>query len=257
MKMKNRVFADGQHRLKAVLKKTETREQYFSRLEQANQLFWAQPKSKRAVIIAKDVLACIRVGKVKASVGFEPELTLSASAAAEAELQEERGSAQPVLLDEDTKCEACALGNMMFCHVARGNEFPGNQLDIHQSVYGGSPYGQISTDGEDILEKLSAHFKKKDLAMIETAYEGLSSFIYLFEHGDGCYHDQDYIKSTRYLENLNTILKARFGRYSNELLAALMLNVIHTKGSFDPSWFPTKSEIATALGRKRLPNASA
>lgn len=153
-------------------------------------------KAEKRVAIAKDVIKQIRAGKLraKAANGYICPTTPAASVC----LVAFSGSDLPLTKgDVDAlqgSCEVCALGSMVLSRIRKFNSVVGDQLTPDGDVYEENAYGCLG----DI-------FTSNQLEAIEAVFEGYDYTEWREEH----YND-------------------------NDLLLAIMQNIVDNNGKFKP-----------------------
>lgn len=137
------------------------------RIARSNGAFARMTPAQKRVQIAKDVLAQMELGRVRAKKGTYFDLGAKAEKAfaklysnvPETELQE--------VLKETQKCNVCAIGAAFLCTVERVDKFKLSNLS----------WGTLNNGDEEMREYLDENsvFTKEHLAILEGAFEGWES----------------------------------------------------------------------------------
>lgn len=171
--------------------------------------FNSLPKAEQRVLIAKDVIAQINIGKYKANTGnYIQDLKVSNSI-----LNKDARKH----INEIKSCEVCALGGCLISAVKFKNTLTVNQLkDLHDVLNDRiSPQGKLIT----------SVFTKKQLQMIETAFEkGFSLWA-------DAINDDNYLTGDVY--DKCTEFGYKYDKDKDRLLA-IMKNIVTNKGTFKP-----------------------
>ena len=123
-------------------------------------------KAEKRVAVAKDVLARIKTKNITPVSG-----TFFCSKT------QPEGSIKNEL--KNNKCGACAKGSLFLSFIGFTNKFNFNDFDIKTSSFGDyidDKFKYFVTRGEELnsdeMKRLSVLFSRKQLSVIETAYEG-------------------------------------------------------------------------------------
>lgn len=203
-------------------KKPLTKAQKLKReIAKRNKLFAAASAAEKRVLIAKDVIAQIKLGRYKAyaQTWVRPEVRVNGSPRTYINLSLEFGPDAPVrelfLNKKIASCECCALGAMfMSCTLYNNNQttkdFEDETIWFDERVEG---YDGGFSNG------LNKFFSSDQLMLIESAFEG----------GDGAFNvpvDQAKKKSVLAWHDSLPDDKKR--------LVAIMENIIENNGTFKP-----------------------
>ena len=184
------------------------------------------PKNKKAILVVKDVLEQIRIGRYIPTNGRYLDDQLMKISSSE-DIQSN--------FEKINNCEACALGTMLLSCTHLGNKLTFG--DIKMRNLGGN-------NSNKIKEFFLSIFDAKQLLLIETAFESYSG--YLPEADDENY---DFIYNEIYTKYGSDILGEKLTReecndcnefylkYSEdkERLIAICNNIINNNGIFLPS----------------------
>ena len=179
-----------------------------------------QPKAKmtaaqrrKAVEIARDVIAQLRLTRIVASPGNyliindrNPESSLYLL-----DNEPYNGSFKDALKKhKQITCEVCAIGSVYIGYINRFNNVTTDQAR--------------ETDRLDMLQTLSKIFTEDQLCLMEAAFEG--SWVYEASWFQALDNNSRY--------NFNSLIDDYYRKYltANELLRAIMLNVIRHNGEF-------------------------
>lgn len=185
-----------------------------------NRMFATLPSEKQRVIIAKDVLKWLRLGKLVPIKQSYLELP--------AEVQAEG-------VVNGYSCQACALGGIFACFVERG--LAGGKINMYEG-------------GDRIRGGLSPYFDAEQLGLIEISYEGpwrssapdddygAPSAAYAVAGCSERFDGEPTGKSpaVRAAERFNNGVRNKRTRMEN-----IMHNIIKHKGTFVPEDRPSKT----------------
>lgn len=184
-----------------------------------NQRFKEATAAEKRVIIAKDVIAQIKLGRIKPKNGSY----LFSKRIPENKLRQDVQSNF-----DELSCKACALGSMLVCMVKSTNnakfyDLVGNSANNHDAV------------NKELWGRLIRYFGKKQLALIEAVFEG---WVYdkdaIFTKGK--MDDFGYDISRKQMNLVNAGNKRGvFPKPAEKRLVAIMKNVIRNKGEFKPA----------------------
>jgi hypothetical protein len=177
-----------------------------AKIKRENAKFKACTKAEKRVMIAKDVLAQLKSGRINPESGVFVEL----GHAIAAKLNQ---------IDEDTRdgiqlqdfllsvpvCNTCALGAMFVCTVERANK-------ISLSESGFTDFG--GAEPEELLEYMGRYFSASQLKLIEVA----------FEHGTG-YFGHGPQEAREWSSEYTT---------DTDAMRAIMQNIVDNDGTFKP-----------------------
>jgi hypothetical protein len=174
-------------------------------IEKRNKAFHKLSNRKQRVAIAEDVLQQLKLKKYKAETGiYVYSRELHNLRYDDEATQPGTFDLQKTLLGDTPQCDVCGLG-AAFCSLAR----LGNNVTLDDA------------DSDSIHRTLTPIFGKKQVAMIENAFEGKT----INEHAG--YELSD--RKTRATE-------AFYNKYDNDKdrLKAIFKNVIKNDGTFKP-----------------------
>lgn len=163
------------------------------------------PEQKR-VAIAKDTLKWLNKGKIRAKRGA----VMSFDGIKKGQNLKE------VLCKLNTPCEVCQRGGLLYSYVRRVNDFKTPAVSDHWSI--NKPYlSGVADQRSSINKKLQEVFPKRQLALIERAFEGT--------------YNEQYLSSDEI--DLADIF---YGIYDSptERFRAILNNIIKNKGEFKP-----------------------
>lgn len=165
-----------------------------------NQKFNGATKAEKRVIIAKDVLKQLKAKKIKAErfTYLDENFTTDY---AEEDMRE-------ALNKTEEPCSACGVGSLCIALVLRENDF---KVPCGINVLGA------------ILKKLTKYFSMKQLALIETAFEGKTRDIH------------DMVEEKLPLSIIYRAETFTRGCFTvEEMLIKIMKNIIKNEGTFKP-----------------------
>lgn len=170
--------------------------------------FWRLPKAGRAVLVAKDILKWIKVGKILSTKGYYIYTSLSV---------EEREIPLKGNIEKIPACSVCELGA---CTLAIGNL--GNNLTLNEVSDVGDWYStEPLTKAQKLLMKV---FSKQDIKMIEACFEGNEGHV-----------AKQKLRIRTSPEELKIARKyARVFRGQTKRMKAISRNIIRNKGKFIP-----------------------
>lgn len=179
--------------------------------KEKNAKFIALPQNKKAILVAKDVIAQIDAKKYEATCGtyFEADdLSLGNF--------KDSQSVQTILLSENAPaCECCAIGSIMYSTIRNQNK-----VSVKALKYG--------SGGTFAKSKAKGIFSNHQLELIETA----------FEKEVIATHNKQLSTNSIFPTPTDLARKAiKFGKRfknSNNRLKAIMVNIIENKGEFIP-----------------------
>lgn len=162
--------------------------------------FDKKTKAQQRVIIAKDVILRISLGKIKPKTRVFCRLPNIFKG-------EENYDLKSFVLSKTRSCEACAKGGLFMSFVGINNNF------TRQGHY------LSSCMDSDSMKALSTIFSKKQLAMIETAFEKTTSF--------------GTSDTSSYEDDKSEAFGAKYDS-PKKRLKAIMQNIVKNKGTFKP-----------------------
>lgn len=187
-----------------------------STMSDRNKKFWALPKEKQIVAIAKDVLKWLGTNKIKATTGTYLSTRFKSKINA-------KGLQLDKALEKVSSCNVCGIGACFFSMVALGNNISSEKAFVTKwneevdVLYQGQ-----SIDDFEMRPLLRKAFRPSQLTLIECA----------FERNDTLTDSKDRTN------NKEIISKAiSFGgkfKAAKSRLAAIMQNIIKNKGEFKP-----------------------
>lgn len=169
----------------------------------ANVEFARMTASEKRVAIAKDVIAWLNTGKIKASPGTYLEVTKAVS-------DEATGDTVGI-----QKCNACALGAVFACAVEKVPT-----INLADAEEWGNEYAP-----EKMQELLSPYFSTEQLYTIENAFERA---VVSGLEGDNEY-EQEWCDLTKRALAFNKGVRSK-----KERLVRIMKNIIRNGGEFRP-----------------------
>lgn len=176
-------------------------------------------KAKQRMVVAQDVIDRIELGQISASTGKFCQINT---------LEKERKMSIKTFFESpDSHCEACAKGGLFISFIGIVNTFTIDELSKSRCGWNsGLLIGhQMSSNEMEVLSKI---FEPKQLAMIETAFEGVS-----FSHNSSVLsrpHNSSELNKCIDYKNK----KCRRLSSNEEVLIAIMKNIIKNNGTFKP-----------------------
>jgi hypothetical protein len=171
-------------------------------IKRSNAAFAKLPKNKQRVAVAKDVLRLIDSKLITA--------TNNRYVAIDGYSWGERGlEFQDVAQEKDLRCNVCALGAIMVADVCRRDKAEIADMSC--------------IDNKDIYTRMRGIFPKKDLQLIEWAFEGRD------------WGELEYSTSVvkyRALEQKVDEFRRKHRKGRHKLLRAIMENIIEHDGTF-------------------------
>jgi hypothetical protein len=203
-------------------------------IERTNAAFLAASPAEKRVTIAKDVLAALDAKRLTAAVGnygyFEPTRKFRGEEYTNAWYADRKefldGDAREAILNGDISCQACAIGSVFTCAVARMNEVTIEEMQ--------------SAEKEGMLDYVKEFFTAEQLDLIECAFEVVSVHARaLHRLGDeGTARAAQAVAFGTEVTNawLNDARpgKSRFNNRAEVRMVAIMENIIANKGEFIP-----------------------
>lgn len=231
------------HKVAAVKKKPLTAAQKLAKLKREiaarNKRFQAADAAGKRVLIAQDVIAQVKLGKLQPKQGTwvtTPEYVERADKAVGGSMGEEEFRVRSVREDFLTgvvgTCECCALGAMFMGCTLNNNKTTAGDLDEVEYVLGNYVENRETTG--PLANGLNKFFSFEQLKLIEQAFEG----------GDGAF-DIDLYRHPKTGEHLDdprtpsakeAKLLAWEKKYPNakKRLVAIMKNIVDNNGTFVP-----------------------
>lgn len=220
------------------------------RIRRANKKFAEATKAERRVIVAKDVLAQLIVGKIKAKRGEylvapaaddllakAENVTSDWSSNEEKKEGKEAGKQQlcDVFKSMDS-CDACALGSVFVSAVIFMDK-----LKVKDFVDGDGGFGTHLGDDSGMRKYLGRVFDLGQLHMIENAFEGSTiTTLYKKGHGEDCECKRSEYGDYTYCDQDDEELEERCNTFcgktenARKRLEKVMQNVVDNKGTFVP-----------------------
>lgn len=205
----------------APVKKRLTKAQKLKReIARRNRAFEKAAPAERRVLIAQDVIAQIKAKRFEAEPGTWTDMRIPKTSRIDLD-----ASFQETFLDNSgVTCQCCAVGSLflgctLFTNKIDNNEV-GDNWALGDQLFGGHKFGNG-------FEKL---FSRKQLGLIETAFEGTTGF----------FQEDDFSKTAAVRVSEQEITAAqefnsRYGHAAPEKrLIAIMENIIQHKGAFKP-----------------------
>lgn len=185
-----------------------------NKVTQNNKIFAKLPKKEKAVLVAKDIIAQIKVKKfLPKHQGYVAQTFL--------QVDEEEDAQKELLTNKSLKCTVCALGACALS-IAR----LGNSLSIADLVAMDNTW---SDNADPVKESLVSVFDPIALYYIEKAYETGSSTPLSEDILDNYYHIDKWD-----IDDSNAINFGNKYPNSEKRLIAIMENVIANNGVFVP-----------------------
>lgn len=177
--------------------------------------FKAANAAQKRILVAKDVLAQVKSGKLTAKTGN----WLTVHGVPDTQMDEHGepiGSMREALVHPEVNCTACALGGLFMSCTLFNNKVEFKDYE-HEDI------GDLISEGEHFKNKLDTVFCRTQLKLIETA----------FELGNGWFGERSTGK-----ELTESQRQARaFGEQHmdpSDRLVAIMKNIIKNNGTFKP-----------------------
>lgn len=203
-----------------------------AQIKASNEAFKKLSGAKKRVLIAKDVLNQLGTGRIRARAG----VYLRGEAKAEFERIPTDYGYDRIVVKADTEvqqliqsmpsCTACALGSVFACAVSVADDLKVSELRNrpHSSTgAAGMQEAYMDMRGDEMYTYLERFFSKRQLSLIETAFE---------RHPSGDFRD--------HYGEMPKVCKAamkfggRYPRADRERMSAIMRNIIRNKGMFKP-----------------------
>lgn len=204
--------------------------------------FNALPKNKKAVLVAKDVIAQIKAQKYIPEAGSYAKIEIN-SFKKENQINESFNNIEC--------CEVCALGAMLMSCTHLGNKLTFEDIgaDLSDEFEENIEVGLSDLENSNVRKLFKSIFTPYQLLMIETAFEGCETFDWL---------DVDRSTQRDYLEELDNSRATRYGRdvekkqltfsdakkchkfylkhegFNDYRLIAICKNIIKNNGKFKP-----------------------
>lgn len=163
--------------------------------------------AQKRVAIAKDTLKWLKKGRIKPREGVVMEY---------AGIENDQGKDMRDCLKIQDKCEVCERGGLLYSYVMIVNNF---LMPEAATSWSGRRFlnGTASSEGIEVSNKLEEVFDRKQLMLIEHAFENRFNERYLTDQEqESCYIFYNKYKTER-------------GRF-----VAILNNIIDNKGEFKP-----------------------
>lgn len=187
-----------------------------------NKRFWALQKRDQRVAVARDVLAMIKVNKIKAERGTYVDIVEKDWGSFWGKVLSAKGEERldEVIIKEGVSCTCCGIGSLFVGLVDMGDKV--KVEDVMTKNWRLDEYETYIND-DSMREKLRKVFSPDQIGLIETAFEKRQCF------------DHEYFLTPESIRL--TRLATAFGRkYKKDetRLRAIMLNIIAHRGTFKP-----------------------
>lgn len=188
--------------------------------DQQVQAFESLPQWKQRVAIAQDVIASINAGVLKT----RPQAYIAGKLPAKLAQKDVWKAVKPDEAEAvQRKCTACALGSMFLAKIKLGNQVHWGDLNVSHNE-------EIEVDVDSLFEHLLHYFSKKQICLIESAYEqhlrrfsDFGSYTHIVNRYPA---DDDEAQALKF--------GSRFQNHKDRLLA-IMQNIVDHDGEFVPS----------------------
>ncbi len=200
------------------------------------------PRKEKAVLVAKDILAQIKAEKYAPETGSYGTI-FTTNEVEGAELINEN-------FDKISKCTVCAIGATIMSCTHLGNQL---QFDDLQRYGAGEYYRDILysnfRDNKTFKKLLTSVFTPKQILLIETSFEGYSSFLHKPASWFDGNHDDGDFKGIQNYDRVGQLYGAKLTfdeaykchvnyymkfNTNEETLIAICKNVIKNNGNFKP-----------------------
>ena len=121
-----------------------------------NAAFEALPANEKRVLIARDVIAQLAIGKLEAQSGTYVETDATVKKASQ--------DLQVLLKPKDVSCTVCGIGALFVCGVQRGNDLKASSVHLFED-------DNVNVGGFQAYAYLRRYFSNSQLKMIEAAFE--------------------------------------------------------------------------------------
>lgn len=177
------------------------------KVNKLNKLFIKASPSEKRIIIAKDVINQINLGKYISKSGVYCEFNKSII-----------GDLQKHLLKPSVNCKVCAIGSLFSSSIRINDKYK-----ISSSCQ--------NIDNYPMMDELLKYFSEEQLHLIEKAYESWKNSILCTtkEINASNYRDRKKLTSTSSLRN-----EEEYKKLNKEALLSIMLNITKNKGTFRP-----------------------
>jgi hypothetical protein len=190
-----------------------------------NKAFNRASKAQKRVMIAQDILARIKTRQYVATTGTWVSPNFHAQGA------EDDASVQKLLNEKGVQCECCGVGSVLLSCVAFKNQVTARDVQEY-----GLDYGMMSDKDVDDKAGVWDIFSKKQLALIEIA----------FEQGDGMYApsngnilgadpDEYVVEEDAFIEMKDYLAAKKFTARLDDpkkRLVKIMKNIVKNNGTF-------------------------
>lgn len=193
---------------------TLTPEQVAAEIERRNLAFQNASPARQRILLAKDVIDQIKIGRFAAMTGNWATLDGGSFIPSE-------DSVQKALLDGTvSQCNVCALGGLMVSCVLFKNKVTGNDYD-----YGALDFDTLHTRDNNYNAGIRRHFSASQLILIELAYEGHDGWFGSHMDSEGDVATPTQSKAMTWAEREPDDAKR---------LVAIMRNIVRNDGRFVP-----------------------
>jgi len=194
-------------------------------VNKSNKAFEKMKPAEKRVQIARDVLFQLNSGKLIAAhrlwLGANKDDDVSFISDSEikknAELQD--------ILGKRKECYGCALGGMFMCAVERANKLKVGKLNFNHDQE------KNTIHGNDVFSYMKKFFDKKQLFLIELAFEGGAGSCYTSGGSSIIMDDQHLSVSMGHDEGYEASCFASFETPS-EKMRLIMENIVANNGTF-------------------------
>ncbi len=175
----------------------------FKGIRRSNKKFDSSSKAEKRVMIAKDILKLLKAEVVSGKAGEYVEF-----------------NSMPFFYDDQAqghlhnipKCEVCGIGGIAYAYILRKNN---------------CTIGEMDTLGSGDILKMVKIFPKRQMNLIESAFEQWDSF------DNGRNKKVPAFERAYYFRSNNNCPKHKRGT-NNKALELIMKNIIKNKGTFKP-----------------------
>ena len=220
--------------------KSETKSNLPKGFADRNKLFKAASAAEKRVMIAKDVLAHLKKGKIIASQGNWAEIRA-------AEYLDENEQLCSVIANKDTTCQCCALGALMIAEIGindklkvkEASDYGDYRISLsHQKNWPKELITETSLElGRYQGDRLSKYFSEQQLRCIEAAFESGGGY-YPMSSINNCAAAENVVSFAGRVIKKSCGSSKKWHRYSTGeqtlVLVAIMKNIVKNKGTFVP-----------------------
>lgn len=184
-----------------------TPEQVQKQIDKMNQAYKKASKKQKCIMIAKDVIAQIRLGAIKPKSGSWVEIGSNLRHVLNGE-DAYRSQAQPLLI-AGGQCHSCMLGSALISKIRHANDCTVGRL--------------YEKDGDDIVRDLP--FSPKQTKLMEQAFELGQGGFGGIKKDSRSYFGEDSVRAVAFGKRYKTAKSRQIG---------IMRNVIKNGGKFVP-----------------------